>query len=174
MNQAEVLNVGWSEVEAWLRSVARDCRFDTIVGVTRCGLPLAAALSALAPEAALAVLARRGPRGDKPPSYDFAADRKARMLALQSTFELTSLPQTASQVLVVDDVATYGDTLFMAREKVRAAAPKAAIYFACYAADIERLRANRADVLQDLHYALAIDNAQTWVSFPWNLEPISR
>jgi hypoxanthine phosphoribosyltransferase len=173
MNGPEILKVGWGEVEAWLRKLAGEREFDTIVGVTRCGLPIAAALSALVPHASVAVLSRRGPRGAKAPCYDFAADRHERLDALRRTFELTSLPEDASRVLIVDDVATYGDTLHVADQKVRARLPDARINFACFAADEGRLRAARPEILERLHYQIAIDNSRVWVSFPWNLDPLS-
>lgn len=75
---SEILNVAWNDIEKWLREVAASRSFDTIVGITRCGLPLCAALSALRPEATLAVLTRRGPRGEKLPAYDFQSDRISR------------------------------------------------------------------------------------------------
>lgn len=171
MDQPEILAVGWPEVEIWLRRLARERRFDAVVGVTRCGLPLAAALSALVPQASLAVLARNGPRGTKSAIYDFKANRADRLEQLRQSFELVALPRHASRVLILDDVATFGDTLLVAMEKVRAVSAKADVKFACYAADIERLRAAQPTILDCLHFALAIDNAHTWVSFPWNLEP---
>jgi len=174
MTLPEVLSVTWPEVEAWLYELAREVPFDTIVGVTRCGLPLAAALSALVPEAALAVLSRRGPRGAKPPRYDFEAERAARLAVLSASFELTSLPKTAERILIIDDVATSGDTLFVAGEKVRAVAPKAEIAFAAYAADEVRLRLGRPEIVDRFHRQIAIDNARTWISFPWNLDPITQ
>ena len=173
MTEPEILTIGWPEIVAWLRGLARESQFDTIVGITRCGLPLAVALSAMVPEASLAILSRRGPRGAKPPCYDFETDRAERVVALDLSFELTSLPQSVSKVLIIDDVATYGDTLAMAMSKVRSVAPDAEIGFACYAADEARLRAGRPEILERLHRHIVIDNARTWVSFPWNLEPVA-
>ncbi len=174
MTKPAVLEVEWGAAEAWLRSLADRHGFDTIVGVSRAGLPLAVGLSYLMPQAALAILSRRGPRGEKPPYYNFETDREQRVRSLHDTFELTSLPEGASKILVMDDVATYGDTLFTALQKVRAAAPGAQVTAACYAADEGRLRAARPDLLDGLIYGIAIDNARTWVSFPWNLEPSVR
>lgn len=168
----DIMKIGWPTVEDWLRNLAEQHRFDAIVGVSRSGLPLAVALSSLRPESSLAILSRRGPRGEKPPYYNFGTNREARAEALRSSFELTSLPDDASEVLIVDDVATYGDTLHVAAQKVRAQLPAVRISFACFAADEARLGGARPEILDQLSHEIAIDNSQVWVSFPWNLEPV--
>lgn len=167
----ETRNIDWSDVETWLRKLAVDLDVDTIVGVTRAGLPIAVALSALKPDLSLAVLSRRGPRGEKPARYDFDTGRRERIETLVRTLEVTSLLADAARILIVDDVATYGDTLAVARDKVLDAVPDASVSFACYAADTTRLGEARPDVLDRLAYAIDIDNSRTWVSFPWNLAP---
>lgn len=93
------------------------------------------------------------------------------MELLSQSFELTSLPGSASEVLIMDDVATYGDTLHVAAQKVLTQNPAARISFACYAADDARLRVAHPEILERLQRKIEIDNYTTWVSFPWNLEP---
>lgn len=171
MTKPDIIKIQWPSVESWLRHLADHERFDTIVGVTRAGLPLAVGLSFLRPEASLAILSRRGPRGEKLPRYDFEKDRAARTELLLRSFELTSLPDRASEVLIVDDVATFGDTLHVASLKVLQRIPNARITFACFAADEPRLSAAHPEVLERLQRQIAIDNYKTWVSFPWNLDP---
>lgn len=171
MTNPDIMKIQWSAVESWLRRLANQQRFDTIVGVTRAGLPLAVGLSFLRPEASLAILSRRGPRGEKLPRYDFEKDRAARTELLLQSFELTSLPDGASEVLIVDDVATFGDTLHVASMKVLERIPMAQITFACFAADEARLSSANPEVLERLQSQVAIDNYKTWVSFPWNLDP---
>lgn len=171
MTSSKLFTVEWKAVEQWVRQVAQEIAFDTIVGISRSGLPIAVALSALRPEAGLAILGRVGPRGPKPPLYDFAADRADRRAHLEQSLELGFLPETACRILIVDDVATFGDTLFVAAQKVRQSAPDAPIRFATYAADLMRLTASRPEIAQLLSYQITIDNAETWVTFPWNLYP---
>jgi len=171
MKSSNLMKIEWSDVEVWLRKLAGRQRFDTIVGVSRAGLPLAVALSSLRPDTSLAILSRRGPRGEKPPRYDFEKDRAARVNELRRTMEMTSLPNDASEVLIVDDVVTFGDTLHVAAEKARNLLPRAHISFACYAADVSRLGVARPEILEHLSHEVSIDNSQTWVSFPWNLAP---
>lgn len=171
MNIPDIMRIEWPSVEAWLRHLARHQQFDTIVGVARAGLPLAVGLSFLRPDASLAVLSRLGPRGEKLPRYDFDEDRDARMELLAQSFELNSLPGSAAEVLIIDDVATYGDTLHVAAQKVLVQSPGTRISFACYAADDTRLRLARPEIFKRLQRKIVIDNYKTWVSFPWNLEP---
>lgn len=171
MTNPEILKIQWPAVEAWLRHLADHERFDTIVGVARAGLPLAVGLSFLRPEASLSILSRRGPRGEKLPRYDFETDRATRTELLLQSFELTSLPDWAFEILILDDVATFGDTLHVASLKVLERIPKARIAFACFAADEIRLSSAHPEVLERLQSQIAIDNQKTWVSFPWNLDP---
>jgi hypoxanthine phosphoribosyltransferase len=174
MEEPSLLEIGWHEVQDWLYKLAKECDFDAIVGIARCGLPLAASLSAIVPSASLALLARRGSRGSKAQSYDFSKRREQRLAELDGAFELSTLGQNTSKVLIIDDVATFGDTLAMARKKVIQQAPNATLQFACYAVDVNRTRHAQADIFAALHYHLEIDNSKTWVSFPWNLEPLEQ
>ncbi len=173
MTFPSIIRVEWVSIETWLRHLAVCQKFDSIVGVSRAGLPLAVGLSFLRPESSLAILSRNGPRGEKLPRYDFGKDRDIRIEQLTRSFELTSLPGSSSQVLIVDDVATFGDTLHVAEQKVLTRHPEAKITFACYAADDERLRLARPEIFVRLQRSIAIDNEKTWISFPWNLEPLS-
>ncbi len=174
MEEPLLLEIDWPEVQNWLYNLARDCDFDAIVGISRCGLPLAAALSSIVPSASLALLARKGSRGQKTQSYDFSKRREQRLVELEGAFELSPLGQNISKVLIIDDVATFGDTLAMARKKVLSMVPSATISFACYAVDVSRIKGAQEDVFANLHYHLEIDNQKTWVSFPWNLEPLDQ
>ena len=171
MTEPELLEIGWPEVESWLRTISVEATFDTIVGITRCGLPIAVALSFLAPHAMLAVMARTKARGPKPASYNFGVHRESRVATLHGSFELTPWAGKPRNVLIVDDVATFGDTFLVAREKVLDKAPDAQVKFACYAADDVRLGSANPDILNNLICEKFIDNATTWVTFPWNLVP---
>lgn len=173
MSEPEILKVEWSELEAWLRTLCDQREFDGVVGIARSGLPIAVALSFLRPDTTLAVLSRIAPRGAKLGFYDFDADRKARIDSLRDAFELTRFTRKPKKLLVVDDVATLGDTLLVAREKILQEIPDVEIAFACYAVDMTRLTKANPEIFDKTSFAISIDNQKTWVSYPWNFDPIT-
>jgi hypoxanthine phosphoribosyltransferase len=163
--------VSWDEVETWLRALIASKSYpDLIVGVARAGAPIAIALSYLLPHAVLLIANRTTPRGQKPESYDFDADRQERLTRLHRSLMIDSLPTgQIRDILVVDDVATSGDTLSVVELKLRIQYPNARISFAVFAADVTRVEAANSKLLKSLAYAIEIDNQSTWISFPWNL-----
>jgi adenine/guanine phosphoribosyltransferase-like PRPP-binding protein len=78
------------------------------------------------------------------------------------------LPDSA-RVLVVDDVATFGDTLGIAEEVLTARGAKL-VEFALFAVDRTVLKREHASLLaRVVSYARDIDNSRLWLEFPWQV-----
>lgn len=160
----------WPDLENWLRRLSVTVSdVNTIVGVARGGAVIATALSHLLPNKHLRFATRNVPRGVEGAFYDFSQERAKRMTLLRETFVVPVDPELGHSFLVVDDVATFGDTLECVTEKILAAVPNADIRYACYAADAAKIRRARPSILCAMQYELEIDNEKTWVTFPWIL-----
>lgn len=171
MREPEIINVQWSEVEQWLRFLKERLEFDTILGISRSGIPLAVAASYLCSDAKLAFVERTRPRGEKPQFYDFSSDRASRVARLEKELHVTASFEVGQRILILDDVATTGDTLQVVASKLRRLVPSSQFRFACYAVDEARLTASNPELVSSIAAHMRIDNARTWLSFPWNLVP---
>ncbi|WP_431046347.1 phosphoribosyltransferase family protein [Roseateles sp. L2-2] len=169
----EIVPIPWKDVEAWLRELAqRMGGVDCILGIARSGAPLATALSYLTPNATLGYVTRTVPVGPEAASYDFEGSRKDRAADLARTLRLPTLPEGLRSFLIVDDVATFGDTMDRVRRLVASRYPEASIRMACFAADVERVRDAHPDLVALIEHSRGIDNQATYLTFPWNLESI--
>lgn len=172
MTKPRIEVVDWPAIEHWLRSLAPIVEaVDGIVGVARSGAPMATALSYLWPTKHLAFATRRDPRGSKDAFYVFDAGRDSRFERNRKSIFVSELPETVTKILVLDDVATFGDTLECVRERLEEMEKRVSVSFACYAVDAARLGEARPDILSRTSYSIDIDNSKIWMSFPWQLLP---
>jgi hypoxanthine phosphoribosyltransferase len=168
MPQIEIIQ--WSDVEYWLRKVASSIdEVDTIVGVARSGAAIATALSYLWPDKNLVFATRAQPRGAKEDFYVFDDKRHQRLQQNRMAISLSKIPSDSRKILVVDDVATFGDTLACIQEKIIAHRSDALVSFACYAVDTTRLHSSRPEILAATTFCKNIDNQNLWLKFPWQL-----
>lgn len=172
--QPEIANFTWDQVVGWLRSHPELCaNVDTLLGVARAGVPICIALSYLHPNCNLCFATRSKPRGEKPPEYNFDQGYSNRVTETQSLFELPTAITTARSVLIVDDVVTTGATLTGVSQLLLSSNPSCQISYASFAADTSRLKIKAPRLLEKLIFNIDIDNARTWVNFPWNLDPLN-
>ncbi len=164
--QGEIRSVGWQAIRPWVLELASDQdQWDCIVGVSRGGLPLAVSLSYYCDSKPLEFLYRNQAPDSKAPFYVFAEGREERLNHARSNFRLTTAGRYR-RPLVIDDVATFGDTLTVADELL-AADGATEISFATYAVDLAVLHRERPNLTSRVRYAITIDNSSVWLSFPW-------
>jgi hypoxanthine phosphoribosyltransferase len=165
-HQGQIRRISWQAIQLWIRELADDqTEWDCIVGVSRGGVPLAVSLSYYCDRKQLEFLHRSQAPGPRPPFYLFGDSREDRIDKAMKNFHLTGGGKYR-HVLVIDDVATFGDTLAVAGELLTAEGVTD-IKFATYAADLTVLKRERPDLASRLRYGIAIDNSSTWLSFPW-------
>ena len=168
----QIVPVPWSDVTDWLRKVAMTIEsVECIIGVARSGVPIATALSYLSPYKSLAYATRTAKLGTEEGFYDFNGQREDRIKLISRTLTISELPKSISSFLIVDDVATFGDTLNCVHSKLLESYSTASFKFACYAADTARLKSANPNILEELEYSIDIDNEKIYVTFPWNLSP---
>jgi adenine/guanine phosphoribosyltransferase-like PRPP-binding protein len=168
------MNVSWDQVVDWLQSSPDLCaNADTLLGVARAGVPICTALSYLHPHCSLFFATRSEARGEKPPEYDFCQEYSNRVTETQRLFELPKAILRSKKVLILDDVATTGATLTGVAQLLLSVNSSCDISYASFAADTSRLTEKAPDLLRKLSFKIDIDNSKTWVSFPWNLNPLT-
>lgn len=160
------------EAESWLRSLSLSPAPDAIVAVARAGLPFGVGLSYLNPDAEFLVMTRAGREEQKAWSYKPQIDRDARKAMLLDQFQMTDATKPLTSALIIDDVATSGDTLRACTEILRNQHSGCDVNYAAFAADVERLEHLNPEILKRMSYCRAIDNSKVWVTFPWNLKPL--
>lgn len=167
MAAQDIRSIAWSEVQDWVRAlVSATVQFDCIVGISRGGVVPAVLLSYFSSDKPLAFAYRNEAPGTRDPFYVFSVGREERLRQNRDRFRITDgfVPR---RPLVVDDVATFGDTLSVVEERLRELGADD-VSFATYAADIRVLQRERPHLLEKLRYHEKIDNAQVWLSFPWH------
>lgn len=163
-----VESVEWPTLKSWLETLAlmeRARRWDAIVGISRGGAALAIPLSYLLPALPLHFAYFSGIKNIGKEFYVFDAGREHRLQWTRSHLQLTT-PFESRRPLIVDDVATFGDTLGTVRDLVLESGPED-VSFALYAVDPNVLRRERPELLAKAIYAREVDNSVTWLSFPW-------
>jgi hypoxanthine phosphoribosyltransferase len=169
MSTPRVRSVEWPDVRDWVNKLAKvQIDYDSIVGVSRGGIPPAVCLSYLHHDRPLYFAYRNEPPGVKEPFYVFGAGRERRLAENRSSYRITD-GFKSRHPLVVDDVVTFGDTLSVVADLLEALGAQE-ITFATYAADVGVLQRERPSVMARLNYRESIDNAQVWLSFPWHVD----
>jgi adenine/guanine phosphoribosyltransferase-like PRPP-binding protein len=162
--------VTWEQVSAWLLELSRAFVWDGIVGISRGGAILASSLSYMCPEIPLHFVYKNQIAPPREPFYVFESGRSQRIHETQESLRLTS-GFNSRRPLVVDDVATYGDTLSVADELIRNAGAEE-VAFALYAVDRKVLERSRPEIVDRIAYERDIDNSNVWLKFPWHA-PVS-
>ncbi|MDX8149894.1 phosphoribosyltransferase family protein [Lentzea sp. BCCO 10_0061] len=169
MAKPVVRSVQWSEVHAWILEIAATSgNFDSIVGVSRGGATPAICLSYIATETPLHFAYRDNAPAERKPFYVFGSGRDERLANNRSSYRITN-GFRSRRPLVVDDVATFGDTLTVIGDLL-ASLGAAEVKYATYAADVATLQRERPSILSNLSYHESIDNAKVWLSFPWHAQ----
>lgn len=165
---SEIEDVQWGEVADWLVQLSADFRWDGIVGVSRGGVVLAIALSHLQPNVPLHFVYQNEPVLSRGAFYVFEPGRPQRLAETQSALRLTD-NFFCRNPIVLDDVATFGDTITVASDLVRSAGAMQ-ITLALFALDRQELDAARPEIAPHILHRREIDNSSTWLRFPWQLE----
>lgn len=169
----EIRDIAWMEINAWISNLAQDLgNIDLIVGIARSGVPIATAFSYALPNANLSFATRISPRGKSDAFYIFDGGRESRFKYNQEVIDVTNIPEDdrSIRVLLVDDVATFGDTLTIVKTKLAKRLPKSEILIACYALDSSRLSESRPELVKQVMSNIEIDNEKVWLKFPWQLD----
>jgi hypoxanthine phosphoribosyltransferase len=167
MESPSVRSVQWPEVHDWLIDlVAASIDCDSIIGVSRGGVPIAVCLSSMMKNTPLHFAYRDNAPGVNEPFYVFGGDRESRLAENRSRYKLTD-GGSFRKPLVVDVVVTFGDTLSIVGELLISAGA-AEVRYATYAADVAVLDRERPEIKSTLTYHESIDNSQVWLSFPWH------
>ncbi len=164
-----IQNVSWNSVDEWLDKLAGTLDHDCIVGISRGGAALAIALSYKCPGLPLHFLYRKFPPAERPPFYVFEEGRLERRNETRDAMQLSDGFDSES-ALVIDDVATFGDTLLVAEEVLKAAGARR-LDFALYAVDAAVLSREQPDIALRVSAEHIIDNSRTWLHFPWQSQP---
>tara|TARA_B100000745_G_scaffold248580_1_gene170635 strand:- start:23611 stop:24126 length:516 start_codon:yes stop_codon:yes gene_type:complete len=165
---AKVINVDWQDVLASNRRLVAEWeKPDAVLGVSRGGVPIAVHISYLAPLVPMSVVTRVAASGNNDPFYVFSQDKGDRRTRKPREFRIPELFGDPRKILIVDDVATFGGTLEVISTMVQTLYPKAECSYYCYAVDRKRLRENRPWVDGLTVSFNDIDNAETWLSMPW-------
>lgn len=161
-----ILDVTWEAIEAWVSDLSAEAmESDVIIGVARGGAPIATALAYRCPDAVLSFATNLRRSSTSGPFFVFEGDRDRRIETLHLELHIAAFDPGA-RVLVVDDVATFGDTLSVVEAKLEPSGPES-IRFATYAADLEVLSHQRPSVSARLSYCIEVDNSRDWLRFPW-------
>ena len=140
---------------------------DLVVGVARGGLPLAVALCHRLGVRNLGTVFIRKYQQDGA----FAPPGRVVVDGVR-------LPAGAARrVVIVDDIVSVGDTILAAESYVREQLPgDVVVGFASLVADTPRLRQHRPELFAagvTFVYAMSVDNAATWVTFPWEASAVA-
>lgn len=135
--------------------------FDAIVPLPRGGLILGVCLSHLLHDTPI-VVPNLATDGQGPPNR----------ISLPLDHPLMKEPRTPiSSVLIVDDVASFGRLISLTVGEIQEHFPQAEIVTATLFADVSAIsRGHWASLLPDLHYVETVDNAVTWIEFPWEVD----
>jgi hypoxanthine phosphoribosyltransferase len=157
--------INWDEVLQWAFDMReRLGKFDCLVGIGRGGIPLAVTLSYAYPAVPLRFVNRRSARGSTSNFYVFDGDRESRLEFHRETLYAPDV-DGFNRVVVVDDVATYGDTLGVVYELL--SKRNGSVDFALFAIDGVRLAQSQPDLSRRVSHYLELDNSKVWLSFPW-------
>lgn len=163
---AQIRPVAWSAIQAWIYELATaQDQWDCIVGISRGGIPLAVTLSYCCDNMPLEFVYRSHAPGSRTPFYIYGEDRQERLRRNRKSFQLTTGGKYR-RPLVVDDVATFGDTLAIVNELLSAEGATT-ITFATYAVDLPVLSREHPELAPRINHAIAVDNSSVWLSFPW-------
>lgn len=145
-------------------------KYDLILGIDRGGLPIAVVLSHRMNDAKVASMLKSYMGSKAEPFFVFDDNNRARSerKRIIESFILPPLRGEIQNVLVVDDVTTFGNTLETAELLLRTSiSPNLNVDFYTYAADLNRLSISKPDLSKRLYTSSDIDNQNVWLSFPW-------
>jgi hypoxanthine phosphoribosyltransferase len=167
----DITKIEWpsilASIDFFMKSKQKN--YDVIIGIARGGLPIAVTLSHRMPEALFSViLTGRTTEFDKPYSV-FNSNNTANIIPSNGNTPSLFIDGrgTNNHVLIVDDVATFGSTLFTASQLVKQHKNSATIDYFVYAADIIRVKEENPNIYDRLCCYRVIDNRKEWLSFPW-------
>lgn len=168
---ARIRTISWQEIASSVKELLKNWEEpDAIIGVSRGGVPISISLSYGAPSIPIGFVYRVAARGDRKAFYIFSDDRAERQARNERELKLSEIPGELRKILVVDDVATHGGTLSVARQLISKAYPEADLRFYCFAIDPVRLRATSPSIADRASSHLEIDNHEVWLRFPWQID----
>ena len=141
---------------------------DLIIGIGRGGVPLSVAISYLAPSIPITFATRKNRSANSDPFYVFKFDYTAR-LRRPNDFIMATPNSVAEQVLIVDDVATFGSTLEAVSTLAKEYNPQSHCSYFCFAVDRPRLSQERPKIAMNTKSFIEIDNKEIWIKMPWQI-----
>lgn len=168
-----IVDIQWADVLAGLDRFAGQPRdVDLVIGVARGGLPLAIAMAMRLERSEFGVYLKRytDDDADRPFAvFDMPSRTRRGRQKVEDGLVLPGLLHRREvNVLVVDDVTTFGNTLESATDAViKRLGVLAHIEYYVHAVDLNRLSTSKQHIFVNLHYAVEIDNRKMWLRFPW-------
>jgi hypoxanthine phosphoribosyltransferase len=171
-NSKKYTVVSWDEIVFATKNFVsiNKIKYDLILGIARGGIPIAILLNNLIEGSKFSVLQKSYLKADTVPFFIFDGDNPSRSKRekLIDAFAFPNFNDEVKNVLIVDDVTTFGNTLDWAKKILHERLGKNInIKYFTFAADINRISVSNPDIVDALYTSKNIDNFNEWMVFPW-------